>query len=144
MAGVSGTLSWQDVKEWLEKQEPYLLQAVLKTTTNLLGTHCNNSEDMAASEDAKDDTLDDQEEKEKVEAEAREWEETANNGKKTESNKVALADVNETVLEEFKTQERDIFGGDTTFHKLVSESLKKGKVIEEIFVAQRMLYKHRR
>ena len=99
MAGVSGSLSWQDVKEWLEKQEPYLLQAVLKTTTNLLGTQCNNSEDMAASEDAKDDTLEDQEEKEKVEAEAREWEETANNGKKTESNKVALADVDETVLE---------------------------------------------
>ena len=69
MAGVSGTLSWQDVKEWLEKQEPYLLQAVLKTTTNLLVTHCNNSEQSAAPENAKDDILDDQEEKkEEVEA----------------------------------------------------------------------------
>ena len=52
MAGVSTTLSWQDVQEWMEKQEPYMLQTVLKTTTNLLATHCNNSE-QSADEDAK-------------------------------------------------------------------------------------------
>ena len=145
MAGVSGSLSWQDVKEWLEKQEPYLLQAVLKTTTNLLVTHCNNSEQSAAPENAKDDILDDQEEKkEEIEAKARKWLETENGGKKTECNKVALEDVNETLLEEFKTQERAIFGGDDTFHKIVSESLKEGKINEEILVAQRMLYKHRK
>ena len=70
--------------------------------------------------------------------------ETENEGKKTECNKVALEDVNETLLEEFKTQERAIFGGDDTFHKIVSESLKEGKINEEILVAQRMLYKHRK
>ena len=52
MAGVSTALSWQDVKEWMEKQQPFMLQTVLKTTANLLATHCNNSEQSAA-EDAK-------------------------------------------------------------------------------------------
>ena len=49
MAGVSTALSWQDVKEWMEKQEPYMLQTVLKTTTNLLATHVKKS----AAEEAK-------------------------------------------------------------------------------------------
>ena len=49
MAGVSTTLSWQDVKEWVEKQGPYMLQTVLKTTTNLLATHVKKS----AAEEAK-------------------------------------------------------------------------------------------
>ena len=179
MAGVSTALSWQDVKEWMEKQEPYMLQTVLKTATNLLATHCNNSEQSAA-EDAKPalkvgdgiravyadkaaqlkkyrprhgDKQDDQEQNEEadmeyVEARAREWEETSNShlstGKKSESNKVALEDVNEALLEEYKTQERAIFGGDHSFHKIVSESLKEGEVREDILVAQRMLYKYRK
>ena len=181
MAGVSTALSWLDVKEWMEKQEPYMLQTVLKTTTNLLATHCNNSE-QSTSEDAKpalkvgdgiravyaakaaqlkkyrprqcvirrcSDKQDDQEQNEEadmeyVEARAREWEETQNDGEKTEFNKVALEDVNETLLEEYKTQERAIFGGDHSFHKIVSESLKEGEVREDILVAQRMLYKYRK
>ena len=49
MAGVSTALSWLDVKEWMEKQEPYMLQTVLKTTTNLLATHVKKS----AAEEAK-------------------------------------------------------------------------------------------
>ena len=78
------------------------------------------------------------------EARVREWNETTNNIEKTESNKVALEDVNETLLEEFRSQERAIFGGDDSFHKIVSESLKEGEVREDILVAQRMLYKHRK
>ena len=179
MAGVSTALSWQDVQEWMEKQEPYMLQTVLKTTTNLLATHCNNSE-QSTSEDAKpalkvgdgiravyaakaaqlkkyrprhgdrqnDQEQDEEADMEYVEARAREWEETSNShlstGKKSESNKVALEDVNEALLEEYKTQERAIFGGDHSFHKIVSESLKEGEVREEILVAQRMLYKYRK
>ena len=53
-------------------------------------------------------------------------------------------DVNETLLEEYRTQERAIFGGDHSFHKIVSESLKEGEVREDILVAQRMLYKYRK
>ena len=160
MAGVSTALSWQDVKEWMEKQEPYMLQTVLKTASTLLVTHCNKSEQSAA-EDVKNDKEDDQEEtkiwyrlseinptgrymdSEEIEAGARKWIET-DGGKKTESNKWALQDVNEILLEEYRTQERAIFGGDKAFHKLVSDSLKEGKVREDILVAQRMLYRHRK
>ena len=150
MAGVSRALTWQDVKEWMEKHEPYMLQTVLKTATTLLVTHCNKSE-QSAGEVVKNDKEDDLEEKkgrymdsEEIEAGARKWEETENGGKKTESNKWALQDVNEILLEEYRTQERAIFGGDKPFHKLVSDSLKEGKVREDILVAQRMLYRHRK
>ena len=150
MAGMSTALSWQDVKEWMDQQEPYMLQTVLKTATTLLVTHSNKSE-QSANEVAKNDKEDDLEEKkgrymdsEEIEAEARKWEETKNGGKKTESNKWALQDVNEILLEEYRKQGRAIFGGDKPFHKLVSDSLKEGKVREDILVAQRMLYRHRK
>ena len=76
MSGMSTALSWQDVKEWMEKQEPYMLQTVLKTATTLLVTHSNKSE-QSADEVAKNDKEDDLEEKrgrymdsEEIEAEA--------------------------------------------------------------------------
>ena len=51
MAEASATVSWVDVKAWLEKQQPYMLQTVLKTALNVLVAHCDNSEHSAA-EDA--------------------------------------------------------------------------------------------
>ena len=52
------------------------------------------------------------------EVEAREWEKNTNGGEKTASNKVAHEDVNEMLLEEYRSQEREIFGGDEKFHKI--------------------------
>ena len=48
MDEASATLSWEDVKEWMEKQQPYMLQTVLKTASNLLVPYCNNSEHSAS------------------------------------------------------------------------------------------------
>ena len=119
MDEASATLSWEDVKEWMEKQQPYMLKTVLTTASNLLVPYCNNSE-HSASEDA--DMFEDQEENdeadvEEFEARVREWNKKENGGEKTASNKVALEDVNETLVEEYISQERAIFGGDEKFHK---------------------------
>ena len=141
MAGASATLSWEDVKKWMEKQQPVMLQTVLKTASNLLAAHCNNSEHSAAEAEDADKFEDKQEnaeaDAEEYEARAQAYNEKENGIKKTASNKVALEDVNETLVEEYISQERAIFGGDETFHNLVSESLKEGKAREDIIVAQR-------
>ena len=134
MAEASVTLSWEDVKEWMEKQQPYMLQTVLKTASNLLAAHCNNSEHSAA-EDA--DMFEDQEENDEAdadefEARAREYNERVNGIKKTASNKVALEDVNETLVEEYISQERAIFGGDDKFHNLGKPSATKSDVFLHI------------
>ena len=141
MAEASATLSWEDVKKWMDQQKPHQLQLVLKTASNLLVPHCNNSEHSAAEAEDADKFEDKQEnaeaDAEEYEARAQAYNEKENGIKKTASNKVALEDVNETLVEEYISQERAIFGGDAKFHNLVSESLKEGKAREDILVAQR-------
>ena len=58
MAGVT----LEGVLAWMEKQQPYVLQAMLHKCTNLMTEHANNSpnEDSAAEDASNDGTNEDQ------------------------------------------------------------------------------------
>ena len=140
------------VLAWMEKQEPYALQAVLAKSTALLGnTSLDEGEDQVAP--SRDPVPSSRSNpcwnpwKTAGEPMTMTCERKGKEGKDVtlkEINKEALLDINEPRLEEFKKKQLDLFGGDSNFLKTVDQSLKDLKESGVFLAAQKLLFKYRK